>query len=837
MNRLFCMFSSLLLIGMLSVSLNLQSTNLYNHLVVSPNSSSNYPFDPVPDTLDVASSQIETSAAEPENFTIIALPDTQFYAANINGVGAEIFSNQTRWVANNVESLKIAFVTHEGDIVNDGGTVTQWEVAAESMSYLEAAGVSWEVLPGNHDSLNDLGLVNYNRYFGYGNFSSRSWYGGAYPANTNTNNFAFFSGAEDDYLIFNFQYRPSDAVLAWANNTIEEYPNRRVIVTTHDYMNTDGSRTAEGNHIWNGFVAPHADQVFLVLCGHNQGEARRTDVANGHTIYQLLADYQSRTNGGNGWLRILQFCPAEDKVLVKTFSPYINNYESDFDSEFTLDYDMTSSTEEAITINLQSPYDGITTMDNMPDFKFIATHISQLTFSCSLWLQNATFSNVFATKNDVVNGSLTTVTPSSPILNGDWWWWINCTDGSTSSISDKRRITINIFRGDEAFTASYDGSTRYYWLDLPDNFDNSSQTPLVFFLHGYGGNRLSYSQKYPVLRQTFQNHTWIVAAVECRTISGYQNWYTEPTRQDITDILKILKHDYNIDSDHIHIMGNSMGGSGALKYAMFNNAVIASLVDIHGVTNFTQFYIQTTTYKASLRAAYGGTPSQAPEVYANESALGNEYRFMNTPVMMLHGSADDVVDVSQSRFLNQSLSALGYTVKYIEVLGATHDAPFLIRGRENEILNWFNDHPLWQAHSVQMRLTVQVFGNGVTNITGTTLHNQYDSVTVLATPASGSELDHWTLNSTNVGSLNPYTINMTSNYNLTAVFFMFAQCDITGPGGVSDGKVDMYDLVYIGKMFGSSDPIADFTGPIGVPDGIVDTYELAAIGRNFGRVL
>jgi hypothetical protein len=270
---------------------------------------------------------------------------------------------------------------------------------------------------------------------------------------------------------------------------------------------------------------------------------------------------------------------------------------------------------------------------------------------------------------------------------------------------------------------------------------------------------------------------------------------------------------------------------------MFNNHVIASVVDIHGITNFTQFYIETSTYKASLRAAYGGTPSQVPEVYANESALGNEYRFMHTPVMMLHGTDDDQVNVSQSRYLNQSLSALGYTVKYIEVPGATHDALFLIRGRENEILDWFNDHPLWQAHLVQMSLTVQVYGNGMTNSTGTTLHNQYDNITVLATPDSSYYLHQWLLNGSDVGSTNPYTINMTSNYNLTAVFLVTVPYDITGPGGLSDGKVDAYDLTYIGEMFGTLDLIADFTGSTGVPDGIVDTYELAAIGKNFGLML
>jgi hypothetical protein len=139
---------------------------------------------------------------------------------------------------------------------------------------------------------------------------------------------------------------------------------------------------------------------------------------------------------------------------------------------------------------------------------------------------------------------------------------------------------------------------------------------------------------------------------------------------------------------------------------MFNNGVVASLVDIHGVSNFTQFYDENSDYQASLRAAYGGTPFQVPAVYANESALGNEQRFSHTPVMMLHGTADDVVSVSQSRYLNQSLSARGYTVKYIEVAGVGHDAATLISGRETEIFSWLRDHPL-AAYAVHLLLTVE----------------------------------------------------------------------------------------------------------------------------------
>ena len=103
---------------------------------------------------------------------------------------------------------------------------------------------------------------------------------------------------------------------------------------------------------------------------------------------------------------------------------------------------------------------------------------------------------------------------------------------------------------------------------------------------------------------------------------------------------------------------------------------------------------QQNQFRASLRAAYGGTPTQVPIVYANESALGNEQRFSHTPVMMIHGDADPTVSVSHSRKLNQSLSALGYIVKYIEVPGGVHNGASMITGRELLILNWFISNPL-----------------------------------------------------------------------------------------------------------------------------------------------
>jgi hypothetical protein len=100
-----------------------------------------------------------------------------------------------------------------------------------------------------------------------------------------------------------------------------------------------GSWTTQGQATYNALRG--YQNLFLMLCGHNPGEGRRTDVYNGNTVYTLLADYQSRSNGGNGWLRVLEFDPVADEIRVKSYSPTLDQYETDADSQFTLPYAMT----------------------------------------------------------------------------------------------------------------------------------------------------------------------------------------------------------------------------------------------------------------------------------------------------------------------------------------------------------------------------------------------------------------------------------------------------------------------------------------------------------------
>jgi hypothetical protein len=86
-----------------------------------------------------------------------------------------------------------------------------------------------------------------------------------------------------------------------------------------------------------------------------------------------------------------------------------------------------------------------------------------------------------------------------------------------------------------------------------------------------------------------------------------------------------------------------------------------------------------------------------------------------------------------------------------------------------------SDYQEWSvnvtSNETQYNLIVGVSGNGNTSpVPGTYPYGQYANASVLALPSTGNSFSYWLRNGSNVGSTNPYVQNMTSNYNLTAVF-------------------------------------------------------------------
>ncbi|MEI6197956.1 MAG: hypothetical protein WCS42_26880, partial [Verrucomicrobiota bacterium] len=294
-----------------------------------------------------------------KDFTIAVLPDSQFYSGTLHGGVPAMFTGQTDWLIANRTNLNLAFVSHLGDITQNGqngGNNVEWRVATNAMYRLEnplktflTNGIPYGMGVGNHDQTpigtGDSGNSSFfNQFFGVDHFIGYDYYGGHYGTNNN-NSFQFFSTGGMDFIFIHLEYdtTASAAVLAWADNLLKTYPHHRAIVTSHWIVNTGFNATfsPQGLSIYDT-LKTNAN-FFMMVCGHIGGEGQRTDVFQGNTVYSILTDYQSRTNGGDGWMRYYTFSPKNNVIRAFTYSPWLNQYETDANSQFTLPYDMNVS--------------------------------------------------------------------------------------------------------------------------------------------------------------------------------------------------------------------------------------------------------------------------------------------------------------------------------------------------------------------------------------------------------------------------------------------------------------------------------------------------------------
>lgn len=286
-------------------------------------------------------------------FSIIMLPDTQIYSQK----RPDLFFAQTNWIKQNRDQENIVFVTHVGDLVqNRSQRPSEWKVADEALAVLDGV-VPYGIAIGNHDYDSGDGLKKgiatmYLEHFHPDRrFKGRPWYGGASP--NGLNSCQLFSGGGIDFVIIHLEMAAPDDALAWAKGVLERYPARPAILVVHDYLlgldgvgrdprreyRPDGN---SGEQIWNKLVCS-SPQIFMVLCGHvgraDEYHQISTNQAGG-PVLEMLVDYQRRENGGNAFLRIIRFVPAGREIQFRTYSPALDQFETDSNSQFTVPWEL-----------------------------------------------------------------------------------------------------------------------------------------------------------------------------------------------------------------------------------------------------------------------------------------------------------------------------------------------------------------------------------------------------------------------------------------------------------------------------------------------------------------
>lgn len=350
----------------------------YNIVFLPPNFAPAMPASYIPVDMDTAylDSTLTVTVTDPEldnlhitfmgrehlpvidspSFTVLPISDTQFYTSEKNGGKNSTFKKQTQWMVDSLKVMNVAYAVQLGDCVengDNGGNDIEWKRADTAMKTLEDPlttqmqyGLPYGICVGNHDQ-SPAGAAGtttfYNQFFGSSRFTGRSYYGGHY-GNNNDNHYQLFSASGFDFIAINLEYdtNADTSVLNWADSLLKKYPNRRGIVSSHWILNANATFGAQGQAIYNKLK--NNSNLDFMLCGHinPNGEARRADTFNKHVTYTLLSDYQDRANGGNGWMRIMKFVPGENKVYVKTYTPLLGQYETDANSQFVLDYQMSN---------------------------------------------------------------------------------------------------------------------------------------------------------------------------------------------------------------------------------------------------------------------------------------------------------------------------------------------------------------------------------------------------------------------------------------------------------------------------------------------------------------
>lgn len=314
------------------------------------------------------------------SWSIVLLPDTQIYSQNYPG----LFEAQTSWIANNLRPRNIRYVFHLGDIVNVN-SIPEWRNARRAMKTLDGV-VPYALVPGNHDygpggnaATRDTFL---NDYFHEEDYRAWPTFGGAMEPGKMDNTYHLFRAGGVDWIVMCLEWGPRDSTIAWADGILSQHPNRKAILVTHAYMNNNDYRydisdttrpqdynphryttpggVNDGEELWQKLVKKH--NFVMTVNGHVLGDGTGYRVDNndaGNPVHQMLSNYQFRTLGGEGYLRVLEFQPDGNTVKVSSYSPIYDNrlLAPDQDFSFQLDLGAADSDQDGILDYYDADFD------------------------------------------------------------------------------------------------------------------------------------------------------------------------------------------------------------------------------------------------------------------------------------------------------------------------------------------------------------------------------------------------------------------------------------------------------------------------------------------------
>jgi len=215
---------------------------------------------------------------------------------------------------------------------------------------------------------------------------------------------------------------------------------------------------------------------------------------------------------------------------------------------------------------------------------------------------------------------------------------------------------------------------------VPKNL--SKPAPLLVFIHG-GAWAHGKRSDYLTYLIPFAQQGYVTATVSYRLVKDGQNLYPA-CAEDIRDAVQWFfrnGEEYGYDPDRIALIGGSAGGHLSLlgAYGWRSSSEkpdsiiepqhkVKAVVDIYGPYDLTTPYSRTHRLVTRL---IGHSYEEKPELYLEASPMSYLDK-SDPPTLILHGSADNLVPISQSDTLKVHLDKLGIPNVYCRVPGWPH---------------------------------------------------------------------------------------------------------------------------------------------------------------------
>ncbi|MDD3586748.1 MAG: metallophosphoesterase [Thermoguttaceae bacterium] len=290
-------------------------------------------------------------------WTLVVFPDPQQYTSQQNFPILEMMMN---WLVDNKANLNIQQIVCMGDMVNQNRNSKQWNYSSRAFAMLDGV-YPYALCTGNHDyggpkATADSRETSFNLF--YPSDRNPAWKGVLVTMGKNTfgqetlENAVYETALPNGklFVVISIPFAPTDESLAWAKNIADQkkYDSALVAVITHDYMLPDARKNAldetksyklqkeggaSGQEIWDKLLF-RSKNIRMLFCGHHAGNDNHQDCtgfrvdknAAGKPVYQMVYDAQAMGggfggNGGDGWLRLVEFSKDMKPVKVTTFSP------------------------------------------------------------------------------------------------------------------------------------------------------------------------------------------------------------------------------------------------------------------------------------------------------------------------------------------------------------------------------------------------------------------------------------------------------------------------------------------------------------------------------------